>query len=322
MRTPTTTELPTSPRGAADDHAGDGGEREFDRSALGRRARRPSGRPRAGERHLGAYLHHGREREIVLVRTAGANVVLDRESHRAQGQMLVGRLGPEEPAANAELLARLYLADHERRGRCRSVDPGDLADAHSVDDRGCTGPSAGEPAASVPARVDAAGFAYSLLALDTGMSIPELRWRRTRPGGDDTGATVSLREAIGALESYEPMCALSRLALGRTDASTTVLRVELARVDASPIVLNRALREAVLAAVARGEASMSEIAMRCGRIKRDRRGNESGETSWLARRIGLLPEGGHHSPTPWIHSDVLALIARCGLGVSPREVEL
>jgi hypothetical protein len=67
---------------------------------------------------------------------------------------------------------------------------------------------------------------------------------------------------------------------------------------------------------------MSEIAVRCGRVKRDGKGNVSGETSWLARRIGLLPEGGQSRPTPWIHSDVLALIARDGLGASPREVEL
>ena len=56
-------------------------------------------------------------------------------------------------------------------------------------------------------------------------------------------------------------------------------------------------------------------------MKRDACGNESGETSWLARRLGLLPEGGKERPTPWIHSDVLALIARRGLGLSPREVE-
>ena len=62
--------------------------------------------------------------------------------------------------------------------------------------------------------------------------------------------------------------------------------------------------------------------MRCGRIKRDAAGNESGETSWLARRVGLLPEGGRDAPTRWIHTDVLALIARDGLGVSPREVEV
>ena len=42
--------------------------------------------------------------------------------------------------------------------------------------------------------------------------------------------------------------------------------------------------------------------MRCGRTKRDRRGGLSGETSWLGRRIGELPEGGEAEPTPWIHS--------------------
>ena len=67
---------------------------------------------------------------------------------------------------------------------------------------------------------------------------------------------------------------------------------------------------------------MSEIAIRCGRVKRDQRGNVSGETSWLARRIGQLPDAGQSTPTPWISSDVLALIARDGLGLSPREVEL
>jgi hypothetical protein len=82
------------------------------------------------------------------------------------------------------------------------------------------------------------------------------------------------------------------------------------------------LREAVLAAAERQGLSMSEIAIRCGRIKRDSAGNESGETSWLSRRLGLLAEGGRETPTPWVHSDVLALIARDGLGLSPREVEL
>jgi hypothetical protein len=67
---------------------------------------------------------------------------------------------------------------------------------------------------------------------------------------------------------------------------------------------------------------MSEIALRCGIVKRDRRGKVSGETSWLARRIGIMPEGGETEITPWIHSDVLAVIARKGLGISPREVEL
>jgi hypothetical protein len=67
---------------------------------------------------------------------------------------------------------------------------------------------------------------------------------------------------------------------------------------------------------------MSQIAMRCGRIKHDKKGKRSGETSWLARRIGQLRESGQNGPTPWVHTDVLALIVRDGLGATPREIEL
>jgi hypothetical protein len=100
------------------------------------------------------------------------------------------------------------------------------------------------------------------------------------------------------------------------------LAAELARLAESPIVLNRRLREAVQARLARGDVTMSEIAIRCGRVKQDRRGNTSGETSWLGRRLGLLPEGGADQPTPWVHSDTLALIARDGLAMSPNQVEV
>jgi hypothetical protein len=135
-----------------------------------------------------------------------------------------------------------------------------------------------------------------------------------------------VREAVASLENYEPIRALTCRAIarhtGRREISIAVLRAELARVQRSSIVLNRALRAAALDAIERRGESMSEIAMRCGRIKRDAAGRESGETSWLARRLGLLPEAGRDSPTPWIHSDVLALIARDGLGLSPREVEV
>jgi hypothetical protein len=102
----------------------------------------------------------------------------------------------------------------------------------------------------------------------------------------------------------------------------TLLRSELERMCASRIVLNRGLREAVLEAMKTRELSLSEIAYRCGMVKRDKRGNHSGETSWLARRVGIMPEGGESAITPWVHSDVLGLIARRGLGISPREVEL
>ena len=126
---------------------------------------------------------------------------------------------------------------------------------------------------------------------------------------------------IGASESYQPALALTLAGLARHRAdpqiSVAALGAELGRLRASPIVLNRKLREAVLAAIERDGLSVSEIALRCGRVKRDRKGNISGETSWLARRLGLAAESGAARPTPWVHSDVLALIARSGLGLSP-----
>ena len=64
---------------------------------------------------------------------------------------------------------------------------------------------------------------------------------------------VSARDVVGALEDYEPVCALTRGAVARFRAdrrvSVATLAVELRRVETSPIVLNRQLREAVLAAV-------------------------------------------------------------------------
>ena len=169
-----------------------------------------------------------------------------------------------------------------------------------------------------------AGEIYMLASQRNCSSLPQLRWWRV--DASFHRSPVSLREAVGALEDYEPLRGITEAALERAQPgdglSRTTLRAELARVQRSPIVLNRALREAVLASVRRGDLSMSEIAIRCGRVKHDARGNESGETSWLARRLGLLPEGGQSAPTPWVHSEVLGLIARRGLGVAPREVEL
>jgi hypothetical protein len=253
---------------------------------------------------------------------AGTVLVVDRDVQSGADERLLAHLAADEPPLNASLVCRSYLSAEPARRRCRALQ---AADVEAV-----------PPFAQAPlrgARLDArhgplvrgAGCAFQLLLVAGEMSIPALRWTRRGDSGGSV-STVSLREAIAELESYRPFCELTRRALARygrdPSVSCSVLRAELLRVLESPIVLNRALREAVLAKVSRGEASMSELAMRCGRLKRDCRGNTTGETSWLARRIGLLPEGGQAQPTRWVHSDVLALIARAGLGVAPREVEL
>jgi hypothetical protein len=157
--------------------------------------------------------------------------------------------------------------------------------------------------------------------------LPELRWTRARlPGELPRFDVVTLRDVVGHVQDYQPACAQTArtIATHGTDSSisTCALRSELDRLAASPIVLNRRLREAVERRLAQGELSMSEIAIRCNRVKRDKRGALSGETSWLARRIGQLPEGGAKEPRPWVHTDVLAVIARDGLGLTPSEVEL
>jgi hypothetical protein len=281
------------------------------------------------ERHvLGRYTDRGgRPREVIAQQGTGASVlVVDRDVATLGDRRLVAHLGADEPAENAALVCRLYLQD--ARGcprRCRPLTAEDLLTVPFCDeDEAQVEP--GSVADDSPL-LDRCGRSYRLEALRTGMSIPQLRWRaHPALGTEGEPRLVSLREAVACLESYEPVRGLTvrALALPRRapGVSTAVLRGELQRVRESPIVLNRRLREVLLATTERQGLSMSEIAIRCGRVKRDCRGNESGETSWLARRIGILPEAGRGMPTPWVHSDVLALIARRGLGLAPREVEV
>jgi hypothetical protein len=305
------------------------------RQADRRRARRRSDQrdqPNNGldqlldQRPLGQYTdRHGRAREVLSSPgAAGSVLVLDRDRASHGDLRLVAHLAADEPSENAALISASYLQSAAvDRSRCRALTADDFRGASSEaqqphDDEHC-------PAADEEQPIDQSGYRYRLALFHAGMSIPELRWSRRRQLAEED-QPLSVRDAIASLERYEPIQALTVRALSRhrdsSEISTTVLRAELARIQQSPIVLNRRLRQRVLGMVAREQLSMSEIALRCGRVKRDRKGNESGETSWLARRLGILPEGGHSTPTPWIHSDVLALIAREGLGVSPREVEL
>jgi len=265
----------------------------------------------------GRYTATDTERELVLVDgAAGTRLLIDRRTSDRGDPRLLAHLAADEPDGNARLVCLEFLA-----GASRSARPVQPADFSAAPD------GHGHPEASgayVPrVLTDAAGHRYALRA--TGRP-PELRWLRESPGRMTPPRRISAREVVAALEDYEPVCALTRAAVARyrpdRRISVAALAVELRRIEASPIVLNRRLREAVLEAVRDDGVSLSAIAMACGRVKHDQRGNGSGETSWLARRVGLVPTPPGGRPNPWVHSDTLALIARDGLGLAPREVEL
>ncbi len=282
--------------------------------------------PGAGTRRtrsLGSYiaLDTQQTREVVsLQRPDGSTLVVDYQLGTLSDGRLVAHLAPDEPPENAQVVCELYLAD-DTKGRCRAVTRADFDLT-----RHATPPPPGADApTAVDSLKDAEGHVYRIRELPTFETMPELRWTRSREPGREFGFDpVSFRDVVAAVEAYEPVRTITTQALARHSGnlSTRRLREEYERLLGSPIVLNRGLREAVQRELRLGVLSMSEIALRCGRVKRDTRGNVSGETSWLARRIGQMPEGGEQKPGPWIHSDVLALVARDGLGVCPREVEL
>jgi hypothetical protein len=267
---------------------------------------------------------HGRPREVLThPGPQGSVLVIDCDAGTRSDRRLVAHLAADEPPVNAAVICRDYLR-HSRSRRCRPLTAEDLWMAPRNEDhhhhRELGEEDVGDPR-------DGDWRAYRLLPCVEGIAIPDLRWHRLPGEGEaDDPRPVSLREVVAALESYQPVRGLTARALARHrhDArlSTVALRVELQRLDCSPIVLNRGLREAVGRAIDTQGISLSEITIRCGRCKRDERGGVQGDTSWLARRIGLRPEAGRRAPTPWVRSDVLALIARRGLGISPREVEL
>jgi hypothetical protein len=266
----------------------------------------------------------GRPREVLAqAGSAGSVLVVDRDAATREDARLVAHLSCDEPPENASLVCAEYL-ERVRSGRCRCrlVTDEDFRSAPLSED---PDPElASSEVSTAIERADCSDSRYRLELLDIGMSIPQLRWCVCSSTGCGS-RPVSVREVVADLESYEPVCTLTRRALAfhraGGEVSITVLRAELRRVQESPIVLNGRLRGVVLATIEQQGLSMSEIATRCGRVKVDRKGHPSGETSWLARRLGILPEAGQSTPTPWIHSDVLALIARRGLGISPREVE-
>jgi hypothetical protein len=290
-------------------------------------------RRRSPRRHarLGGYRDDcGRLRELVALRAhAGSLLVVDRDADTLADRRLVAHLGADEPAGNAALVCRSYLS-HPSGRWCRRLRPGDLLAVPPGDQLAMAPSRRAWAELQVPATVAplaAGGFLHGLRPVERERSVVELRWcRRSRGLPAGQWEPVGLREVIAALESYEPVRSITAavIACCRNDRKLSLRRLcaEYRWLCTSPVVLNRALREAVLRAIEGEELSMSEIALRCGVLKRDRHGKPSGETSWLARRVGLMPEGGAKRITPWIHSDVLALIAREGLRLSPREVEV
>jgi hypothetical protein len=266
----------------------------------------------------------GRARDLLALPGHGGSVlVLDRDATTLRDRRLVAHLAADEPRGNAEIVCNHYLQDV--RGRwCRRMRPEDLRISPLAREADGARHDLNSDDAFVAGRD---GNFYRLSPVQGERCIPHIRWCRGATESDDRcWRQTSLREVVGAVESYEPMRTLTERAIALYDndpgVSVTRMRAELERLDGSPVVLNRRLREAVLDVVDRDGTSMSEIALRCGVVKRDRRGKVSGETSWLARRIGIMPEGGQKAITPWIHSEVLGSIARKGLRISPREVEL
>jgi hypothetical protein len=295
------------------------------RSGLGNR------RSRALSTSLATYTtRSGEVREIVCLTGAEeTRLVIDRGCGGASDARLLAHLAADESVDNARRISDMYLADTRTRS-CRSLTSEDLRCAFGEGaSSACALPNGREDdkgTSLATALADSHGASYRLEVCGGRGSISQLRWCRFAAQDGQRPEPVSLRHVIGVLESYEPARTLTLAALARyadeESVSVVALRGELERVSLSPIVLNRGLREAVERALAGGEVTMSEIAIRCGRLRRGERGAISGETSWLGRRIGLVAEAGHSQPTPWIHSDVLALIARDGLGVCPREVEV
>ena len=274
---------------------------------------------------LATYTDHlgGRRELVCLAGTGGTTLVIDHALDGAHEPRLVAHLAADEPAENAAHVVAAYLGALRT---CRSLVEADLelavGEGASVDAaNGRAGLDASPP---LPEQLaDRRGTVYRLRPFRTPPTVAQLRWSRRHDG--EPPRAVSVRAVIGALEAYEPVLGVTRAAVRRHEhdeqLSVGLLRCEYERAITSPIVLNRGLREAVEALTARGEVSASEIAIRCGRVRRGVRGRISGETSWLARRIGQVAEAGHAQPTPWVHSDMLALIAR-GLGLSPNEVEV
>lgn len=262
---------------------------------------------------LGRYRQaDGLARELVLLPGAGGSkLIVDRLADGLGNRRLLAHLAADEPAVNAQIVCRGYLAEESRRSR--RLAAADFAVAAIDPPRPDADPFETE-------LTDRDGCHYRLQAVDVGRR--KLSWTRLSDGG--AWQPITLKDLIGALESYDPALEITRSALARETprAAKGPLAAQLARVEVMAVVLNRGLREALLYATTTTDLTISEVAIRCGRVKHRRDGRISGETSWLARRVGLAADSATGKPTPWVRPQTLALIARKGLHLAPAEVEI
>jgi hypothetical protein len=280
----------------------------------------PNGNSPAPSRRVTAavidnHVENGARRQLITLPVGEHRLLIDRPLEGGDARLLA-RLAPDEPARNARLIADMYLADPSRAS-CRTLTRTDLQATRKA------APDQERVAWDTPL-IAGIGRTFQIREADA-TGVTSLRWSELDASTGEA-QVVSLRHVVGRLEDYQPAVAISRAAIEvfRRDTAHSVvaLRTELDRLMNSRIVLNRRLRELVQSTVSREQATMSEIAMRCGRTRNGNHGRPCGETSWLARRIGALPEAGESRPTPWVHIEVLALIARDGLGIAPAEAEL
>lgn len=131
----------------------------------------------------------GLVREIFAFPAAsGSRLVVDRLAGGLGDSRLLAHLAADEPAENAELVCRLYLADRNRG--CRRLSSLDLKVAPQED-------SEPEAAAGGGDLRDAGGNLYRICVPDDGRR--RLRWTRRRPGqAPERGEEVSLREVVSA----------------------------------------------------------------------------------------------------------------------------
>ena len=152
------------------------------------------------------YIADDGPRELVMLDGAGGSrLLVDRRESDGADARLLAHLAVDEPDENARLVCREFLAD-ERRG-ARRLAPGDFGGRGEGEHRS-------EPRAAFRPRVltDAAGRRYCCVPAASRSSCAG---GGRRAAAERRRVTLSARDVVGALEAYEPVCAITRAAVAR-----------------------------------------------------------------------------------------------------------